>query len=131
MDFRFSIGHYRSGIADFGFSILDFRLCVLDWWFSIFGFGFSIWILNLESEIWDWSFELSTFQLGSNAMDHNTEAVSKVTVPWILECKLRGERIACLTAYDYPTARLVDEAGIELLNPCFIHQTRRGIVVGR
>jgi 3-methyl-2-oxobutanoate hydroxymethyltransferase len=48
-------------------------------------------------------------------MDHNTEAVSKVTVPWILECKLRGERIACLTAYDYPTARLVDEAGIEMI----------------
>ena len=48
-------------------------------------------------------------------MDHNTEAVSKVTVPWILERKLRGERIACLTAYDYPTARLVDEAGIEMI----------------
>ena len=48
-------------------------------------------------------------------MDHNTEAVSKVTVPWILERKLRGERIACLTAYDYPTARLVDEAGIDLI----------------
>jgi len=48
-------------------------------------------------------------------MDHNTEAVSIVTVPWILERKLRGEKIACLTAYDYPTARLVDEAGIDLI----------------
>ena len=48
-------------------------------------------------------------------MDHNPEAVSKVTVPWILERKLRGERISCLTAYDYPTARLVDEAGIDLI----------------
>jgi 3-methyl-2-oxobutanoate hydroxymethyltransferase len=48
-------------------------------------------------------------------MDHNAEAVSKVTVPWILERKLRGEKIACLTAYDYPTARLVDEAGIEMI----------------
>jgi 3-methyl-2-oxobutanoate hydroxymethyltransferase len=48
-------------------------------------------------------------------MDHNTEAVSKVTVPWILERKLRGERIVCLTAYDYPTARLVDEAGIDVI----------------
>jgi len=48
-------------------------------------------------------------------MDHHTEAVSKVTVPWILERKLRGEKIACLTAYDYPTARLVDEAGIDLI----------------
>jgi 3-methyl-2-oxobutanoate hydroxymethyltransferase len=48
-------------------------------------------------------------------MDHNNAAVSKVTVPWILERKLRGEKIACLTAYDYPTARLVDEAGIDLI----------------
>jgi len=48
-------------------------------------------------------------------MDQNNEAVSKVTVPWILELKLRGEKIACLTAYDYPTARLVDEAGIEII----------------
>jgi 3-methyl-2-oxobutanoate hydroxymethyltransferase len=48
-------------------------------------------------------------------MDHNTAAVSKVTVPWILERKLHGEKVACLTAYDYPTARLVDEAGIEMI----------------
>jgi 3-methyl-2-oxobutanoate hydroxymethyltransferase len=48
-------------------------------------------------------------------MDHNNEAMSKVTVPWILERKLQGEKIACLTAYDYPTARLVDEAGIDLI----------------
>jgi 3-methyl-2-oxobutanoate hydroxymethyltransferase len=48
-------------------------------------------------------------------MDHNPEAVSKVTVPWILERKLRAEKITCLTAYDYPTARLVDEMGIDLI----------------
>jgi 3-methyl-2-oxobutanoate hydroxymethyltransferase len=48
-------------------------------------------------------------------MDHSNEAVSKVTVPWILERKLRGEKIACLTAYDYPSARLADEAGIEMI----------------
>jgi 3-methyl-2-oxobutanoate hydroxymethyltransferase len=48
-------------------------------------------------------------------MDHNAEAVSKVTVPWILERKLRGEKLTCLTAYDYPTARLVDEAGIDMI----------------
>ena len=48
-------------------------------------------------------------------MDHHPEAVSKVTVPWVLEQKLQGERLTCLTAYDYPTARLVDEAGIDMI----------------
>ena len=48
-------------------------------------------------------------------MDPEIEAVSKITVPLILDRKLRGERITCLTAYDYPTGRLVDEAGIEMI----------------
>ncbi|MBZ5515218.1 MAG: 3-methyl-2-oxobutanoate hydroxymethyltransferase [Acidobacteriia bacterium] len=48
-------------------------------------------------------------------MDPKPEAVSKVTVPVILERKLRGEKIVCLTAYDYPTARLVDEAGVDII----------------
>jgi 3-methyl-2-oxobutanoate hydroxymethyltransferase len=29
--------------------------------------------------------------------------------------KQRGERLVCLTAYDYPTARLLDEAGIDVI----------------
>src|SRR5690242_12943513 len=48
-------------------------------------------------------------------MDPKSQAVSKVTVPVILERKLHGEKITCLTAYDYPTARLVDEAGVDVL----------------
>ena len=48
-------------------------------------------------------------------MDQNSRAVSKVTVPLILDRKLRGLKITCLTAYDYPSARLVDEAGIDMI----------------
>jgi 3-methyl-2-oxobutanoate hydroxymethyltransferase len=48
-------------------------------------------------------------------MDPQTQAVSKITVPSLHDRKLRGERIVCLTAYDYPSARLVDEAGADLL----------------
>src|SRR3954465_8624907 len=31
------------------------------------------------------------------------------------EMKHRGERVTALTAYDYPTARLLDEAGLDIL----------------
>ena len=48
-------------------------------------------------------------------MDPKSQAVSKVTVPAILERKLRGEKITCLTAYDYSAARLADEAGMEVV----------------
>ncbi|MCZ6614956.1 MAG: 3-methyl-2-oxobutanoate hydroxymethyltransferase [Chloroflexi bacterium] len=41
--------------------------------------------------------------------------VKRVTVPNIQEMKRNGERIPVITAYDYPTARLVDEAGIPMI----------------
>src|ERR1044072_5219468 len=31
------------------------------------------------------------------------------------EMKQRGQRITALTAYDYPTARLLDESGIDII----------------
>src|ERR1700759_4844560 len=39
----------------------------------------------------------------------------KVTVPAVRASKERGERLVCLTAYDYPTARIVDEAGTDIV----------------
>src|SRR6266567_8045604 len=39
----------------------------------------------------------------------------KVTAETIRAMKGRGEKIASLTTYDYPTTRLLDEAGIPLL----------------
>src|SRR4051812_42662388 len=39
----------------------------------------------------------------------------KVTVDEIRAMKKRGEKIASLTAYDYPTAKLLDEADIPLI----------------
>jgi 3-methyl-2-oxobutanoate hydroxymethyltransferase len=39
----------------------------------------------------------------------------KITTACLRELKLRREPITCLTAYDYPTARLIDEAGIEMI----------------
>ena len=39
----------------------------------------------------------------------------KVTTATIREKKLQREPITCLTAYDYATARLVDEAGIDIV----------------
>ena len=40
---------------------------------------------------------------------------SKITVETVRAMKIRGEKIAALTAYDYPMAKLLDEAGIPLL----------------
>ncbi len=40
---------------------------------------------------------------------------SKVTATSLLEKKQRHELITCLTAYDYPSARLIDEAGIDII----------------
>ncbi|MFN2456076.1 MAG: 3-methyl-2-oxobutanoate hydroxymethyltransferase [Pyrinomonadaceae bacterium] len=39
----------------------------------------------------------------------------KVTAPSLRASKERGERLVCLTAYDYPTARIVDEAGVDVV----------------
>lgn len=53
---------------------------------------------------------LTTFGAG-----HNDAGPAKTTVLSIQEKKRRQEAITCLTAYDYATSRLVDEAGIDMI----------------
>ncbi len=43
------------------------------------------------------------------------ERPEKVSAPSLRASKQRGERLVCLTAYDYPTARILDEAGIDIV----------------
>ncbi|HKY45651.1 MAG TPA: 3-methyl-2-oxobutanoate hydroxymethyltransferase [Pyrinomonadaceae bacterium] len=43
------------------------------------------------------------------------ERPEKVSAPSLRASKQRGERLVCLTAYDYPTARIVDEAGTDVI----------------
>src|SRR6266536_2146588 len=43
------------------------------------------------------------------------ERPEKVSAPSLRASKERGEKLVCLTAYDYPTARIVDEAGIDII----------------
>src|SRR5512133_2350699 len=43
------------------------------------------------------------------------KTVRKVTTHVLNEMKLRGEKIAMLTAYDYSIARILDEAGIDVI----------------
>ena len=39
----------------------------------------------------------------------------KITIPALLARKTAGPKIVCLTAYDYPTAKLLDEGGVDLI----------------
>lgn len=49
--------------------------------------------------------------MSTNTVDN----ARKVTTMRLREMKVRGEKIAMLTAYDYSMARLVDEAGIDVI----------------
>jgi 3-methyl-2-oxobutanoate hydroxymethyltransferase len=39
----------------------------------------------------------------------------KVTVPGIVKMKREGKKITCLTAYDYSLARILDDAGVDVI----------------
>lgn len=48
-------------------------------------------------------------------MNDNTNKAVKVTVPQLALKKRKGEKIVMLTAYDFPTARLVDQSGADVV----------------
>lgn len=60
---------------------------------------------------------MSIFPTGGNRSSLDN---AKVTVPELMQRKTlaagsQNKKITCLTAYDYPTARLVDEAGVDVV----------------
>lgn len=57
---------------------------------------------------------LTNFSAGGDLSQHGSP-ITKVTMPALAEMKRQGKPISSLTAYDYATARLVDEAGIDLI----------------
>src|ERR1039458_5506393 len=57
---------------------------------------------------------LAHFPGGADSSPH-ANPITKVTVPALTEMKRQGKPISALTAYDYSSSRLADEAGIDLL----------------
>jgi 3-methyl-2-oxobutanoate hydroxymethyltransferase len=57
---------------------------------------------------------LTSFPGGANPSRPNN-SITKVTVPALSEMKRQGKPISALTAYDYSSSRLADEAGIDLI----------------
>ncbi len=47
--------------------------------------------------------------------DSPPSASASLTVPGCFEKKRRGEKLVCLTAYDYAFARLADESGVDIV----------------
>ena len=56
---------------------------------------------------------LTNFPIGG--ISSSGSPITKVTMPALAEMKRQGKPISALTAYDYATSRLVDEAGIDLV----------------
>jgi 3-methyl-2-oxobutanoate hydroxymethyltransferase len=57
---------------------------------------------------------LASFPGGANSSPQTTP-ITKVTMPALSEMKRQGKPISALTAYDYATSRLADEAGIDFI----------------
>ncbi len=52
---------------------------------------------------------------GEKGLKMSEEKIQKITIPYLYAKKRQGEKIVALTAYDFPTAKIVDEAGIDLI----------------
>jgi 3-methyl-2-oxobutanoate hydroxymethyltransferase len=57
---------------------------------------------------------VTNFPGGASSAECNNP-LAKVTMPALAEKKRQGQPISALTAYDYSTARIADEAGIDLI----------------
>ena len=57
---------------------------------------------------------INDFPVGSSSASTGVP-LTKVTMPALAEMKRQGKHISSLTAYDYATARLVDETGIDMI----------------
>src|ERR1700722_20772497 len=60
---------------------------------------------------------LTTFsrERGATRVGRDGNLPSKVTVPSLLEKKLLRQPITAVTAYDYASARLIDESGLDFV----------------
>jgi 3-methyl-2-oxobutanoate hydroxymethyltransferase len=52
---------------------------------------------------------------GEKGKDMSEKAESAVTIPYLQGKKERGERIVALTAYDFPSALILDQAGVDIV----------------
>ena len=52
----------------------------------------------------------------------------RLTIPGLSEMKLRGEQIVMVTAYDFPTARMADRAGVDVV---LVGDSGAQVVLGR
>ncbi|MDE3201672.1 MAG: 3-methyl-2-oxobutanoate hydroxymethyltransferase [Acidobacteriota bacterium] len=58
---------------------------------------------------------MSLTHFPSGGASSSATSATKITMPALAEMKRQGKLISALTAYDYATSRLVDEAGIDLI----------------
>ena len=58
---------------------------------------------------------ITTPRDGRSSAAPSNSLTTKVTMPALAEMKRQGKPITALTAYDYATSRLVDEAGIDMI----------------